>query len=163
MVKSYAPIQAYEAKQLSYDLLNNPKDFYKHNRRYATSFVLNLTFGQRCPICIIHLLPLILGECKQIADIYGCLSRFGRVRRPGSFIVDTFPSLANNPIYNAVSNWRQVGEDTFKKDSAVFMGFWNETKARVEDGTAPHCFAKVFTQTDFQSQGLDDLTCAYTW
>jgi hypothetical protein len=55
MVKSYAPVQAYEAKQLSYDLLNNPKDFYKHNRRYATSFVLNLTFGQRCPICIITL------------------------------------------------------------------------------------------------------------
>jgi len=52
MVKSYAPIQTYEAKQLSYDLLNNPKDFYKHNRRYATSFVLNVTYGRRAPICM---------------------------------------------------------------------------------------------------------------
>lgn len=153
MVKSYAPIQTYEAKQLSYDLLTNPKDFYKHNRRYATSFVLNVTYGKRAPIW----------ECKEIADIYGCLARFGRVRRPGSFIVDTFPSLAKNPIYNAISSWRQVGEETFKKDSAVFMNFWNETKARVEDGTAPHCFGKVFVQSDFEEQGLDDLTCAYTW
>ena len=56
MVKSYAPIQTYEAKQLSYDLLNNPKDFYKHNRRYATSFVLNVTYGKRAPICIPSLL-----------------------------------------------------------------------------------------------------------
>ena len=55
MVKSYAPIQTYEAKQLSYDLLNNPKDFYKHNRRYATSFVLNVTYGRRAPIW----------ECKE--------------------------------------------------------------------------------------------------
>jgi hypothetical protein len=51
MLKSYAPIQQYEAKQLSYDLLNNPKDFYKHNRRYATSFVLNVTYGRRAPVC----------------------------------------------------------------------------------------------------------------
>src|SRR5271170_64458 len=103
------------------------------------------------------------GECQEIADIYGCLARFGRVRRPGSFIVDTFPSLANNPLYNAVSSWRQVGEDTFQKDSAVFMKFWNDTKKGVDEGTAPHCFGKVFVQSDHDAQGIDDLACAYTW
>lgn len=106
---------------------------------------------------------LTSGECKEIADIYGCLTRFGRVRRPGSFIVDTFPSLAKNPIYNAVSNWRKVGEETFKLDSAVFMNFWNDTKRQVENGTAPHSFGKVFVQSDHEEQGIDDLTCAYTW
>jgi len=45
----------------------------------------------------------------------------------------------------------------------VFINFWNETKARVEDGTGPHCFGKAFVQSGFESQGLDDLTCAYTW
>ena len=98
-----------------------------------------------------------------MADIYGCLTRFGRVRRPGSFIVDTFPSLANNPIYNDFSSWRQVGEETFKKDSSVFMSFWNETKERVQDSTVPHCFGKVFVQSDYEAQRIDDLTCAYTW
>jgi hypothetical protein len=56
-----------------------------------------------------------------------------------------------------------VGEDTFKKDSAVFMNFWNETKERVKNNTAPHCFAKAFVQTDYETQGVDELACAYTW
>lgn len=42
------------------------------------------------------------------------------------------------------------------------MKFWNETKARVEDGFAPHSFGKVFVQSDYEEQGLDNLTCAYT-
>jgi cytochrome P450 len=42
------------------------------------------------------------------------------------------------------------------------MKFWNETKSAVEDGSAPHSFGKAFVQSDFEEQGLDDLTCAYT-
>jgi hypothetical protein len=77
MVKSYAPIQTYEAKQLSYDLLNNPKDFYKHNRRYATSFVLNVTYGKRAPICMLIM--------SIFPDFRGMQGNCGHLRLPHSF------------------------------------------------------------------------------
>ena len=51
MSRSYAPIQFYEAKQLSVDLLDRPKDFYMHHRRYAASVIMQIIYGRRIPEC----------------------------------------------------------------------------------------------------------------
>ena len=52
MAKSYAPIQTFEAQQLSVNLLDDPENFYMHNRRYSASTILNITYGRRIPKCI---------------------------------------------------------------------------------------------------------------
>jgi cytochrome P450 len=52
MSRSYAPIQFYEAKQLSVDLLEKPRDFYMHHRRYAASVIMQIIYGRRIPECI---------------------------------------------------------------------------------------------------------------
>jgi len=52
MSKSYSPIQIYEAKRLSVDLLNNPEDFYMHNRRYSSSVIMTVVYGRPIPSCI---------------------------------------------------------------------------------------------------------------
>jgi hypothetical protein len=68
MARSYAPIQIYEAKQTSVNLLDTPEDFYMHNRRYSASTILNITYGRRIPQCIpleIHI--LIQGTVKRFA------------------------------------------------------------------------------------------------
>jgi hypothetical protein len=51
MSKSYSPIQEFEAKQLSVDLLDRPEDFYMHNRRYSASVIMQVVYGHRIPIC----------------------------------------------------------------------------------------------------------------
>lgn len=51
MAMSYTPIQTFEAKQLSVDLLNTPRDFYQHNRRYSASLIMQLIYGHRIPTC----------------------------------------------------------------------------------------------------------------
>jgi len=51
MSKSYSPIQEFEAKQFTVDLLDRPQDFYMHNRRYAASVIMNVTYGHRIPTC----------------------------------------------------------------------------------------------------------------
>jgi hypothetical protein len=56
MAMKYAPIQSFEAKQLSVNLLDDPKNFYMHNRRYATSVILTFVYGRRVPICTPSLL-----------------------------------------------------------------------------------------------------------
>jgi hypothetical protein len=54
MARFYAPIQTFEGKQLSVNLLDNPEDFYMHNRRYSTSVILQFVYGRRVPICITY-------------------------------------------------------------------------------------------------------------
>jgi cytochrome P450 len=51
MAAKYAPIQSFEAKQLSVNLLDDPDNFYMHNRRYATSVILQFVYGRRVPVC----------------------------------------------------------------------------------------------------------------
>ena len=51
MSKSYSPIQTYEAKRLSMDLLDRPQDFYMHNRRYSASVIMTLVYGRPIPSC----------------------------------------------------------------------------------------------------------------
>ena len=38
-----------------------------------------------------------VGDCEEVRQVYGVLERFVTYRRPGSFLVDTFPSLASIP------------------------------------------------------------------
>jgi len=52
MSRSYSPIQTFEAKQLSVDLLDHPEDFYMHNRRYSASVIMNVVYGHRIEKCI---------------------------------------------------------------------------------------------------------------
>lgn len=56
--EDYAVIQHFEAKQLSVDLLDKPRDFYMHNRRYAASVIMQVTYGWRIPECTFPLLNL---------------------------------------------------------------------------------------------------------
>ena len=76
--------------------------------------------------------------------------------------MDTFPSLATNPIFNLFSNWKSVGAEIHKADSEVFMSFWKQMLKELEAGTAHHSFGKDFVQSNYQAQGLDELLAAYT-
>ena len=109
-----------------------------------------------------HQFELRLGDCEEVRQVYGVLERFVTYRRPGSFLVDTFPSLADIPLYNAISNWKEVGEKIYKADSEVFLSFWNQMLKEVETGTAPHSFGRDFVQSNYRAQGLDELDAAYT-
>jgi len=103
-----------------------------------------------------------IGDCDEVRQIYGVLGRFVTYRRPGSFLVDTFPSLASIPLFNIFSNWQRIGAEIHKADSEVFLSFWNQMLEEVKAGTAPHSFGRDFVQSNYKAQGLDELDAAYT-
>jgi hypothetical protein len=105
---------------------------------------------------------LTLGDCEEVRKVYGVLSRFVTYRRPGSFLVDTFPTLADSTLFNLFSNWKQVGAEIHKKDSEVFLYFWKQMLEEVRAGTAPHSFCREFVQSNYEALGLDELDAAYT-
>jgi hypothetical protein len=105
---------------------------------------------------------LMTGDCEDIKKIYGVLARFTKFRRPGTWLVETFPSLANNVIFNMFSNWRSVGKEIQKQDQAVYQSFWNDLKKKIADGTAPHSWGKAFVQSNYEKHGMDELGAIYT-
>jgi hypothetical protein len=104
---------------------------------------------------------LTSGDCEEVRKVYKVLGRFVTYRRPGSFLIDTFPALADNPIFNLFSNWKQAGAEIHKKDSQVFLYFWKQMLEEVRAGTAPHNFGREFVQSNYAALGLDELDAAY--
>jgi len=98
---------------------------------------------------------------SNINQIMTVLKRFGAIRRPGQWLVDAFPPLADFPLFDWVSNWREYGNEVHKADSAIWMDFWNNMIKEVQAGTAPYSFGKLFSESGFESEGLDTLQAAY--
>ena len=160
--KSYTPVQTFEAKQLTSDLLDSPEEFYIHNRRYSASVIMQIIYGHRIPDCIISFpIEVTKGDSEDVRRIYGVLARFGTYRQPGSFLVDQFPALADNLLFDFVSNWRRYGATIHKADAEVYSYYWNKMKNEVEAGTAQHSWGKGFVRSNYEKHGIDELGAAY--
>jgi hypothetical protein len=89
------------------------------------------------------------------------MTRFAETRRAGQWLVDIAPWLAKVPLFDLFSSWRKRGQEIHRLDSKVWMGFWKEMCAKIDEGTAPHSFGKGFVQSGWQAKGLDELQAAY--
>src|SRR5271156_6252779 len=105
--------------------------------------------------------PLISGDCEEIRKIYSVLERFSDVRRPGAYLVDTFPELANFPLFDLISSWRRVGNEYHRKDYEIYKEFWDTMVKEIEKGKAQHSFGKEFVQSDFREMGVDEVQAVY--
>lgn len=105
---------------------------------------------------------IVVGDCSEIHRIFGVLGRFVQCRKPGQWLVDVFPSLAESKAFNLFSNWKRIGTEFHAQDDAIWMEFWNEMKQKVAAGTAPHCFGKIL-QANFEKQGLTENRAAWIW
>jgi hypothetical protein len=104
---------------------------------------------------------LTLGDCEEIRQIYSVIARFAYYRRPGAFLVDTFPQLADSKLFNLISSWRKEGKEMQQKDTDIYRSFWERLKREMKEGTAPHSWGKGFIQSDYQKLGIDELGAIY--
>jgi hypothetical protein len=103
------------------------------------------------------------GDCEEIRNIYsGILTRFASFRRPGAWLIDTFPELEYFPPYSWFSQWKERSDEIHKKDAAVFSKFWYRMKKEIEAGDAPYSWGKLFVQSDYKKHGIDELCAIYT-
>jgi cytochrome P450 len=148
---TYEPIQNYESKQLIWDLLKTPDQFYEHNRRYSASVIMLVTYGYSLPNW----------DDPLIKEIYQILDNLTEFTAPGAHAIDSFPSLTILPQW-LLGNWRTFGKKVYEHDSKVYMRLWNQLKKEVDDGIAKDCFCKTFYENNPAKQGIDDLQAAYT-
>jgi cytochrome P450 len=149
--KKYEPVQDLESRQLLCDLLDDPDNFYEHNRRYSASVIMTVAYGYRLPSW----------DHPLVAKIYTVLNHLTDMMDPGAHPVDSFPALAKLP-QALLGNWRMQAEKMFKHDSAVYLDLWRELKRKVDEGTANDCFCKDFYLSEPEKNGVPELLAAYT-
>lgn len=147
---SYQPIQDLESKQLMYDLLHDPDNFYDHNRRYSSSVILTATYGHRMPNW----------DAPIVTSIYKVINNLQNFATPGMWLVDTFPELVHFPSW-MLGNWRAFGRKCFEHDSPIYLQLWRNLKQEVDEGRANPCFARDFYLSEPEKLGLDELQAAY--
>ena len=147
---NYQPVQDLESKQLMFDMMHDPSNFYLHNRRYSASVVLSVTYGHR----------IADFDSPLAKSIYSVVNNMQQYATPGVWLVDTFPSLQYLPEW-MVQNWRTFGKKCFEHDYPVYLKLWEDLKKEVKDGKAKQCFCKDFYENDPEKLGIDNLQAAY--
>lgn len=152
MSATFKPSQLFESKQLTYDLLlhnENQTEFYTHSRRYATSVIMTSTYGRRIPTW----------ENEDVHQIFAILAEFGEASSPTKWIAEILPPLSTLPEW--MQWWRPEAMRYQERQNKLWMGYWQQLKRKIEEGSAPECFVKQFAQTDYQAKGIDELQAAY--
>lgn len=145
MTLTFVPSQEFEVKQFLYELAcnnSNLSDFYQHVRRLSFSIIMTSAYGRRIDSWD-HEDVRSAGETSQL---------LGRITRPGAFIEDDIPPLANLP------HWMQPSRKTAMRHAETLlkakMRAWNQLKRDNGMGKAAPSFGKDLMDGGYKLHGL---------
>ncbi|OTA04134.1 Cytochrome P450 CYP2 subfamily [Trichoderma parareesei] len=150
---SYKPVQDFESKQALWEILHAKDDteFSDINRRYSTSTIMTITYGQRVP----HLSdPLYQGILKIVRH-------FSLATAPGGWMIDTLPMLANIVPEWLLQNWKTVARQWYEEDSRIYLRMYHKLMNDIKNGTAPDCFLKDMAREKIEKSLISDVTAAF--
>jgi cytochrome P450 len=152
MTQTFLPTQAFEVKQLMWDLATNntnEMDFYRHVRRMSFSIIMTSTYGRRVD----------RWDHDDVRYAIESSKILGKITKAGAFIEDELPFLAHLPHWLQPSRKRAM--EYAQPVLGAKMRLWNLMKEEVANGTAPPCFGKELMLSDYGSQGLVDEDAAW--
>lgn len=79
---------------------------------------------------------------------------------PGACIADTIPPLADiMPV--VLQWWRARGLRLQARQTTIWMKYWSTLQKQIDDGKAPECFVKQFSESNYKAKGISDVQAAY--
>lgn len=151
---TYKPIQDFESKQAVWEILHAKDDveFSDINRRYSTSTIMTITYGQRVP----HL------SDPMYQDILKIVRHFSLATAPGGWLIDTLPMLADIVPECLLQNWKTVARQWYAEDSQIYLRMYNKLMDDIRNGTAPNCFLKDMARDKAKKKNpIADVTAAF--
>ncbi|KAF2280356.1 cytochrome P450 [Westerdykella ornata] len=150
---TYKPVQDFESKQAVWEILHakSDEDFSDINRRYSTSTIMVITYGQRVPSL----------SDPTYQDILKIVRHFSLATAPGGWMIDTVPMLANMVPQFLLQNWKKTARQWYKEDSEIYLSMYRKLMQEVKDGTAPDCFLKDLAREKLQKNAISDVTAAF--
>lgn len=145
---TFAPFQDLESKQLLYDVLRKPQDWFLANQRFASSVVMSVVFGKR----------ILDRSDPNIDELFATSLEFILAQQIGANWVDTMPWLDYLPT--PLKWWRKRGLAGHDRVLAVYTKEVADVKLRMEQGTCPPCFATQFL-ADPETEALGEKQTAH--
>lgn len=137
---TYQPTQVLESTRLLDDLIRAPQDYQKWFARYSSSVIFRLGFGKTMQDEDV---------LRRIMDVNHSLER---VASPGSYLVDTFPSLMHLP--DALAPFKRELKQLHEAELGLFRELLDDVKKQMDQNVAPHCWERTF----IEQQESYDLT-----
>lgn len=146
---TFAPFQDLESKQLVFDVLKKPDQWWKANQRFANSVIMSVVFGKR----ITESGQKEGQEKSNIDKLFDTSQEFIAALQPGANLVDTFYFLDRLP--KPLKWWTRRGEEAFQRLLEVYGAELKDLNERVREGKCPPCFATKFLE-DPESEKLGE-------
>src|SRR5579859_1131017 len=87
---------------------------------------------------------LTVGDSEDVKKIYSILTRFASFRRPGAYLVDVIPELANSWWFNLISPWKKVADEIFAYLPILCL-LWTRFASRGKFGLLHPCPRGLYT------------------
>ncbi|CEN62725.1 hypothetical protein ASPCAL09357 [Aspergillus calidoustus] len=146
---TYVPYQDLENKRMMLDLLDEPAEFAAHIRRYTTSLTTQMIFGFRT----------VDKNDPRLLQLFQGFERWGElIQGAGSQLLDLYPVLQKLPAF--LSPRYHYARELHKKEMALYLGHWMNTKKGLEDGTGLPCFCNDVLRAQGPEQ-MSDEQAAY--
>jgi cytochrome P450 len=150
-VGSLRPLQAAEATLTLQHLIQDPRNYYDHIRRYSTAVILSSVFGVRGP----DFHHPYIQRLYHVQDQFTAILENGRTPP-----VDAFPFLKYLP--NFLSPWRRWALQIRDEQRQLYFELLQDVKDRRAKGIKRNCFLDQMLEEPFtQKYRLDGEHIAY--
>lgn len=149
VVGNYQPTQILESARMLRDLIRDPANYERWFERYASGIIFRLAFGK----------TIETGHEQSVRDVFNVVHTVERVASPGSYLVDTFPSLLNLP--KAIAPFKRELEWLHQRELTLFRKLLNDVKREMETGTAPQCWERDYLERKDEFPSLTEDEAAY--
>ncbi|KAJ4342318.1 hypothetical protein N0V95_006993 [Ascochyta clinopodiicola] len=150
---TYKPVQDFESKQAVWEIMHakSDEDFSDINRRYSTSTIMVVTYGQRVPNL----------NDPTYQDILKIVRHFSLATAPGGWMIDTVPMLADIIPQFLLQSWKTVARQWYKEDSDIYISMYSKLMKDIKKGVAPDCFLRDLAREKLEKNSIPDVTAAF--
>ncbi|KAK0622035.1 cytochrome P450 [Bombardia bombarda] len=148
VARTYVPYQDLEVKSLLVELVDKPHDFINHLRRYTTSLTTQMTFGYRMPT----------SDDSRLLEMFDIFESFSEMMgSKASNLLNVYPILRKLP--DIFLPMRKFGKELHERERRLFMGHYQDTRARLKDGTSKPCCCIDLLRLQKEQNFSEDLAC----
>ncbi|KAJ4424482.1 hypothetical protein N0V82_000806 [Gnomoniopsis sp. IMI 355080] len=146
MVSAFEPTISFEGKQLLVDLLDRNENydrFATHIQRYTFSVSTAFDVPEK--------------NDDNLRAVVQIMKEFGETTTPDAFPTNSWPWLGYLPT--ALQWWRPRAVKYYENQRGLWLGMWENLKAKAAAGAAPSCFAQRLLET--QDIATSDLQASF--
>jgi len=98
-------------------------------------------------------------QSENITQIFALLAEFGEASNPTRWWAEIIPPLSKLPEW--MQWWRPEALQFQQRQNKVWMGYLQDLKKKMQEGTAPECFVKQFAESKYEEKGIGEMQAAY--